>query len=149
MEKSSRSCVLSLFLGTLSLLLSVLAIAVCSGAFQINFPARGDAIAVSGALPDAPSSVDRSDSSEQPSVEVPSEDGIASSAPSPSYTVRLLPTSQEERPQIGIYDAVGALLRQEFVPLATLSGDDQAALRSGISAENFDQALRLIRDFCG
>lgn len=151
MEKSSRSCVLSLLLGTLSLLLSVLAIAVCSGAFQAKQPIGSDAVAVSGTPSDAAPSDDRSEPEDEPSDEdVPEQQEASAPTPAtPTYTVRLVPTSQGEPPQIGIYDSVGALLRRQAVPLATLSDDDQAALRSGIGAENFDRALRLIHDFCG
>ena len=154
MENRSNACTLSLFLGTLSLLLSVLAIVVCATAYRAKQPSDTAVLAVLGQAQDTvlsnmPSDAPTDDHA-PPSSSVENE--IYPSEPSPTlpvYTVRLVPSDQGDRSEIGIYDASTALVMQASVPCATLSPGDQAALQTGIVAKDLESARQLVRDFCG
>lgn len=154
MENRSNACTLSLFLGTLSLLFSVLAIVVCATAYRAKQPSDTAVLAVLGQAQDSVLSDVLSDapSGDQapPSSSVENEIDPSELSPSPPvYTVRLSPSDQANSSEICIYDASNALVMQASLPFATLTPGDQAALQTGIVAKDLESARQLVRDFCG
>ncbi len=158
MEKTSRFPAFLLFLGIASVLLGSLAIALsCAamGAARAVVPTADDALAVSG-IPDFSIDLNSSDQKDAEIERSPANsDTTTSNAPlqntlaSPTYTVRLLPEQTQDSPCcVGIYDSAQDLILQAPIPLVTLSLSDQAALRDGIIAPDFESAKLLLNDFC-